>query len=185
MAIKNKYLQFSQLYLSKKKLLMTISIIVAAAENGVIGKDNQLLWRLSEDLKLFKKRTTDHAIIMGRKTFDSIGKALPNRVNIVVSRNTELKIEGCEVVNSLKKAIAKAVELSEKEEIFIIGGEKIYKLAEDLANKLYFTKVEAVLQGDAFFDIKPYSNWNLKTSIPYQKDIKNEYDFIIQEFQKP
>ena len=98
---------------------MDISIIVAVAENGVIGKDNQLLWRLSEDLKLFKKRTTNHAIIMGRKTYDSIGKPLPNRLNIVISRSKDLEIEGCLVVNSLEKAIKLAQNDSDKVEIFI------------------------------------------------------------------
>ena len=164
---------------------MDISIIVAVADKGVIGNDNQLLWRLSEDLKLFKKRTTGHAIIMGRKTFDSIGKPLPNRVNIVISRSKDLKIEGCTVVNSLEKAIDVANQQTDKNEIFIIGGEKIYTLAETIANKLYLTKVIATLEGDAFFDLKPYKNWNLVSSVSYKKDEKNEYDFDVLEMVKP
>lgn len=164
---------------------MDISIIVAVAENGVIGKDNQLLWRLSEDLKLFKKRTTGHAIIMGRKTFDSIGKPLPNRLNIVISRSKDLEIEGCTVVNSLEKAIEVASQQTDKNEVFIIGGEKIYTLAEKLATKLYLTNVNASLEGDAFFDLKPYENWTLVSSVSYQKDEKNEYDFEVLEMVKP
>ena len=164
---------------------MDISIIVAVADKGVIGNDNQLLWRLSEDLKLFKKRTTGHAIIMGRKTFDSIGKPLPNRVNIVISRSKDLKIEGCTVVNSLEKAIDVANQQTDKNEIFIIGGEKIYTLAETIANKLYLTKVIATLEGDAFFDLKPYKKWNLVSSVSYKKDEKNEYDFDVLEMVKP
>ncbi len=164
---------------------MDISIIVAVAENSVIGKDNQLLWRLSEDLKLFKKRTTGHAIIMGRKTFDSIGKPLPNRINIVISRSKDLEIDGCVVVNSLEKAIEVASHQKDKNEIFIIGGEKIYTLAEKIATKLYLTKVNVTLDGDAFFDLKPYENWILVSSVLYQKDEKNEYDFEVLEMIKP
>jgi len=163
---------------------MDISIIVAVAENGVIGKDNQLLWRLSEDLKLFKKRTTGHAIIMGRKTFDSIGKPLPNRVNIVISRSKDLEIEGCVVVNSLEKAIEVATQQTEKNEVFIIGGEKIYTLAEKHATKLYLTKVNTILEGDAFFDIKSYENWTVVSSVSYKKDEKNEFDFEVLEMVK-
>jgi dihydrofolate reductase len=164
---------------------MDISIIVAVADKGVIGNDNQLLWRLSEDLKLFKKRTTGHAIIMGRKTFDSIGKPLPNRVNIVISRSKDLEIEGCTVVNSLEKAIDVASQQTDKNEIFIIGGEKIYTLAETIANKLYLTKVIATLDGDAFFDLKPYNNWTLVSSVSYKRDEKNEYDYDVLEMVKP
>ena len=160
---------------------MDISIIVAVAKNGVIGKDNQLLWRLSEDLKLFKKRTTNHAIIMGRKTYDSIGKPLPNRLNIVISRSKDLEIEGCLVANSLEKAIEIAKNDSDKDEVFIIGGEKIYTLTENLATKLYLTKVNATLEGDAFFNLKPYENWTTVSSISYLKDEKNEYDFEVLE----
>ena len=163
---------------------MDISIIVAVAENGVIGKDNQLLWRLSEDLKLFKNRTTNHAILMGRKTYDSIGKPLPNRLNIVISRSKDLEIEGCLVVNSLEKAIKLAQNDSDKVEIFIIGGEKIYTLAENLATKLYLTKVRVNIEGDAFFNLKPYENWTLVSSDYYKKDEKNEYDFEVLEMIK-
>jgi dihydrofolate reductase len=163
---------------------MTISIIVAVANNGVIGGENTLLWRLSEDLKLFKARTTGHAIVMGRKTFDSIGKPLPNRINIVISRNAGLKIEGCYVVNSLENAIKIAQELSDQEEVFIIGGEKIYQLAVPFATKLYLTKVDLSPKGDAFFDLEPYSDWKEIEKQDFCKDEKNEADFSIMTLVK-
>jgi dihydrofolate reductase len=163
---------------------MLISIIVAVSENGAIGKNNELLWRLSEDLKIFKRRTSGHAIIMGRKTFDSIGKPLPNRLNIVISRNSALKIDGCEIANSLEKAIEIAKEKSEKDEIFIIGGEKIYNLSLNLANKVYLTKVKAKIDGDAFFDISLFEKWKIVSKIDFKNDEKNEYDFEILELEK-
>lgn len=163
---------------------MTISIIVAVSENGAIGKNNELLWRLSEDLKLFKRRTSGHAIIMGRKTFDSIGKPLPNRLNIVISRNSSLKIDGCEMANSLEKAIEIAKEKSEKDEIFIIGGEKIYNLSLNLVNKIYLTKVKTRMDADAFFDISHFEKWKIVSKIDFKNDEKNEYDFEILELEK-
>ncbi len=163
---------------------MTISIIVAVSENGAIGKNNELLWRLSEDLKFFKRRTSGHAIIMGRKTFDSIGKPLPNRLNIVISRSTDLKIDGCEIANSLEKAIEIAKNKSEKDEIFIIGGEKIYNLSVNLVNKIYLTKVKIKIDGDAFFDISLFEKWKIVSKIDFKNDEKNEYDFEILELEK-
>jgi dihydrofolate reductase len=136
---------------------MKISIIVAVSENGVIGKDNQLLWKLSADLKQFKNLTTNHAIIMGRKTYDSIGRPLPNRTNIVISRNKNLTIEGCIVVHSLSEALEKCQEINNSaSEVFIIGGEKIYDLAGVIANKIYLTLVKTKIDGDAYFDFKPF-----------------------------
>ena len=163
---------------------MTISIIVAVAKNGVIGGDNTLLWRLSEDLKLFKARTTGHAIIMGRKTFDSIGRALPNRVNIVISRNAELEIPGCHVVKNMETAIAIAKQNSDKEEIFIIGGEKIYKLAEQYATKLYLTQVDLSPSGDAYFDFTAYQDWNETARQDFHKSEVNEADFSVITYEK-
>ena len=127
---------------------MDISIIVAVAENSVIGKDNQLLWRLSEDLKLFKKRTTGHAIIMGRKTFDSIGKPLPGRTTVVVTRNKSLQIEGCIIAHSLNEAIAAC---AGDDEIFVVGGAELYAQALPLANTLYLTEIQQDIIGDAHF----------------------------------
>jgi dihydrofolate reductase len=163
---------------------MIISLIVAVAKNGVIGGENTLLWRLSEDLKLFKARTSGHAIIMGRKTFDSIGKPLPNRINIVISRNAKLSIDGCHVVDSIEKAIEKAKDLTDKEEIFIIGGEKIYQLATSLINKVYLTKVDLSPEGDAYFDLSPYADWKETAKLEFSKDEKNEADYSIITLEK-
>ena len=125
-----------------------ISIIVAMSKNSVIGLRNELPWHISEDLKNFKKITLNHSVIMGRKTYYSIGKPLKDRKNIVISRDTSLKIDGVEVVNSLEKAILKTDESSE---IFIIGGQQIYSIALPLATHMYITKVNGIFDGDAFF----------------------------------
>lgn len=128
----------------------TVSIIVAHDDNLGIGRNNQLLWHISDDLKRFKKLTLNHPIIMGRKTYESIGRPLPGRTNIVITRNKELKIEGCRITNSLDEAIKLAKE-EDNEEIFIIGGGEIYKQALPLTDKLYITKVEGNYNADVFF----------------------------------
>jgi dihydrofolate reductase len=128
----------------------TINIIVAIGKgNRAIGKDNTLLWRISDDLKRFKTLTVGHPIIMGRKTFESIGKALPNRTNIIISRNKDLTIEGVTICHSLEEAIKKAAEVDS--EIFIIGGAEIYKQALPQTNRLYLTIIDEEKEGDAFF----------------------------------
>lgn len=118
------------------------------ADNGAIGKDNRLLWHIPEDLKYFKKLTTGHAVIMGRKTFESIGKPLPNRQNIVVTKSQQaLRSEGVTFVPSLQEALQAA----QGNEIFIIGGESIYRAAMPLAHRLYITRVYASFDADTFF----------------------------------
>jgi dihydrofolate reductase len=131
-----------------------ISIIVAHSQNMAIGKANTLLWHLSDDLKRFKKLTTGHPIIMGRKTYESIGRPLPERTNIIITRDKHSKISGCLVTHSIEEAIEKAKGL-DQEEIFIIGGGEIYKQALPLAHKLYLTLVESDKEGDIFFP-----NWH-------------------------
>jgi dihydrofolate reductase len=162
---------------------MNISIIVAVSKNGAIGKDNQLLWRLSDDLKQFRKLTTGHTIIMGRKTFDSIGKALPNRINIVISRQENLQIEGCHVVDSIEKAIELAKKLEQNGEIFIIGGGNVYQQALGLANKIYLTEVHVEIDGDTHFEFNR-SEWKEISRISFEKNDKNEYDFDIIELTR-
>lgn len=124
-----------------------INIIVAVASNGVIGCHNRLIWHISEDLKRFKSLTTGHPVIMGRKTYESIGRPLPNRRNIVVSRNAELKIEGVEVVASLERAI----DMCQNDDPFVIGGGEIYRAAMPLADRLYLTSVDQSPEGDTYF----------------------------------
>ncbi|MEW5845706.1 MAG: dihydrofolate reductase [Bacteroidota bacterium] len=140
---------------------MELSIIVAIAENGVIGGGNELLWHIPEDLKRFKRITSGRSVVMGRKTFESIGKPLPNRRNIVITRNPEFRVEGIEVANSLNAAL----ELTKTEdEVFIIGGGEIYRQALPLATKLYITRVHANYDGDTYFPEIPMQQWQLVSS---------------------
>lgn len=162
---------------------MDISVLVAVAENGVIGKDNQLIWKLSDDLKLFKKRTLGHVVIMGRKTYDSIGKPLPGRTNIIISRNLHLIIEGATVASSLEEALRLANTMTD--EIFIIGGQNVYEQAAPFATKIYLTRVHAAPGGDAFFDLAPYAHWETVDSVHFERSEKNEYDFVVETRIKP
>ncbi|MFT5884769.1 MAG: dihydrofolate reductase [Arcticibacterium sp.] len=167
-----------------KETKRNISLIIAVAKNNVIGKDNTLIWRLSEDLKNFKRLTSGHSIIMGRKTYDSIGRPLPKRHNIIVTRNKRLKVLGCHVVYSLEKAYELAQELDGNDEIFVIGGANIYEQALPMVSKVYLTKVDAEPDGDAFFDLAHFEDWKIKESKSYEKDEKNEYDFEILTLER-
>lgn len=134
-----------------------ISIIVAIAENRAIGKNNELLWHISEDLKHFKNTTSGHTVIMGRKTYESLGRPLPNRRNIVISRNPSYCAEGCETATSLNEAI----KITESEsEVFVIGGGQIYAQAMDIASKIYLTIVHKNYDADTFFPEIDDNIWN-------------------------
>lgn len=135
-----------------------LSIIAAMSKNRVIGNENKLVWNIPEELKRFRELTSGHPIIMGRKTHQSIGRVLPNRVNIIISRDPDFKVEGALVVHSLQDAIEKAKNEPGSDEIFIIGGGQIYKQAIPLADRLYLTIVEGKYQGDTFFP--DYSSFN-------------------------
>jgi dihydrofolate reductase len=135
-----------------------ISIIAAIGENSELGYNNQLLWRIPGDLKFFNQKTKNHVVIMGRNTFESIGKPLPDRVNIVLSRDLNLEISDCLVADSFEKALELAEE-REKEEIFIIGGAKVYTEALAVADKLYLTLVKGKYQADVFFP--KYENFKM------------------------
>ncbi|MDM8159131.1 dihydrofolate reductase [Labilibaculum sp. K2S] len=156
---------------------MNVSIIVAVSRNQVIGKDNQLIWKLSADLKRFKALTTGNTIIMGRKTFESIGKPLPNRTSVIITRQADYVAEGCIVVNSLEQALEK---YSDQEEVFIIGGGTIYKEALAKANKIYYTKVHKDFEGDTFFPALDLKEWKSVSREDCFPDEKNEvpYSFI-------
>jgi dihydrofolate reductase len=155
---------------------MTITIIVATDQHNGIGANNQLLWHLPADLKFFKQTTTGHTIIMGRKTFDSIGKPLPNRQSMVISRQPNLKINGAQVFTALADALAAC---QNEKEVFIIGGAEIYKLALPLANKIYLTKINGVFNADVYFpDILP-NQWQETENTFYQNDDKNALDFSL------
>lgn len=134
---------------------MIISAVVAIAENNAIGKNNELLWRLPNDLKHFKQITSGHTVIMGRKTFDSVGKPLPNRRNIVITRQ-KIDIPGCEVVGSVNEALALC---AGEDEVFIVGGAEIYKLAMPQTDRIYLTIVHRQFDADAFFPQINYEEW--------------------------
>lgn len=155
---------------------MIISIIVAIGENNAIGKNNQLLWHLPADLKHFKNKTAGHTIIMGRKTFDSVGKPLPNRRNIVVTRQ-DITIPGCEVVKSIDAAIALC---KGETEVFIGGGAEIYREAMDKTDKIYLTIVHKMFEADTFFPEIDFSQWLETDHEDHQPDEKNNlaYSFI-------
>lgn len=162
---------------------MKLSIIVAISDNNVIGKDNSLLWRLSGDMQFFKKMTTGHHIIMGRKTFESMGKRLlPNRTSIVVTRNSKYKLpKGGMRASSIKDAIRK---ISNETEAFVIGGEQIYKMAIEYVDTLYITRVHHSFGGDAFFPEYDKSQWKLVSSEHHKADEKNEYDYTFETYQR-
>lgn len=131
-------------------MLPRISLIAALSDNQVIGNQGKIPWHLPDDFRRFKARTTGHVIVMGRKTYESIGRPLPHRTSIIITRDKDLEIPGCLVVGSLSEALEKARSI-EKEEIFIIGGGQIYAEALSLAERLYLTKVHAIIEGDTFF----------------------------------
>lgn len=155
-----------------------ISIIAAVGKNRELGKDNKLLWHIAEDLKHFQKLTTGHAVVMGQKTFDSIGKPLPNRLNVVLSKDPELEIDGCVVSNSINEAIKIGADYSD--EIFIIGGGSVYAQTIDKADKLYLTLVDAEFEADTFFP--DYSEF--KKIVFEKKESDENYQYKFLELEK-
>lgn len=158
-----------------------ISIIVAASENNVIGAAGDLPWRLSDDLKHFKATTLGKPIVMGRKTWDSIGRPLPGRQNIVVTRQVGLVAEGCDVVASLEDAVVAA---GDAEEIMIIGGSQIYSHALPLAARLYLTRVHAEIDGDAFFPEIDETEWRLIDDAHHEADERNQFDYSFRVYER-
>jgi len=152
---------------------MNINIVVAIAANNAIGKNNKLLWHLPKDLKHFKQLTTGHTVIMGRKTFDSVGKPLPNRRNIVVTRQN-IQIEGCEVVNSLDAALESA---KGEAEVDIVGGAEIYRQAMPLTNFIYLTIVHQDFEADTFFPEIDKNQWQEIDREDHQTDEKHAFPF--------
>jgi dihydrofolate reductase len=140
---------------------MKITIVAAIASNNVIGQKNSLPWDIPEDLKRFKQLTSGHTILMGRKTFDSIGRPLPNRTNIVMTKDTNYRKEGIEIVFDEREALNVIKDLNQ--EVFIIGGSKIYELFEPWATSLMITRVLKDFEGDAFFPDINWNNWQIKS----------------------
>lgn len=156
---------------------MIVSIIVAMGHNRVIGLNNQLPWLLPEDLKFFKATTMGKPIIMGRKTFESIGRALPGRTNIVITRNKKWKQDGVKVVHTMEKALKIAAK-GKTEEIMVIGGAQIYAEALDHAQRLYITEVDIDVEGDAFFPEKS-GHWSEVSRIAHPSEAeKPAYAFV-------
>lgn len=161
-----------------------ISLIVAMGNNRVIGKNNQLLWNIPEDMEHFKKTTTGKTVIMGRKTYESIGKPLPKRKNVVLTRDKNFVAPGCIVIHTLLEAL-KISETSQ--ETFVIGGEEIYKLFLPFAYKLYITKVDVTLDGDAFFpefEVWPQSSYGFALATERFQQRESEYKYLFTEWEK-
>jgi len=166
---------------------MKVSLIVAVANNGVIGKDNDLIWHLPKDMGFFKETTLGHHVIMGRKNFESIPerfRPLPNRTNVIITRNSDYKAEGCVVVNSVEQALEVAKQNGDKEP-FIIGGGQIYKLAleANLVDKIYLTKVHHAYDGDTFFP-ELGNDWKEVERIDCKADEKHAHAYSFLTFEK-
>jgi dihydrofolate reductase len=158
---------------------MNISLVVAAADNNIIGKDNKLLWHLPNDLKFFKNVTWGMPVIMGRKTFEALGKALPGRKNIVITRQKGWKAEGAVVVSSLDDALFLIKEMDVKEPM-VIGGGEIYRLAFEKARRIYITRVEASPEGDTSFPAIDPAKWKLVSQKNHEADDKHSYNYSFQ-----
>ncbi|WP_413513669.1 dihydrofolate reductase [Myroides odoratus] len=159
-----------------------ITLIAAVAENNVLGKDNAIIWHLPDDFKHFKTVTSHHYIVMGRKTFESFPKPLPNRTHVIITRQQDYVVpDNCVVVHSLEEAL----EYTKKEaEVFVIGGGEIYKLALPLADKLELTQIHASFDGDAFFPEFSTSDWQLEKENYHPQDEKHAYAFTFQTFTR-
>lgn len=164
---------------------MDISIVVAVAENGVIGRGGTLPWRLADDLRRFKTLTMGHTIIMGRRTWESIGRALPGRRTIVVSRQPEYRpgVDAVEVTGDLASAFVIAEERGETE-AFVVGGAEIYREALELANRLYLTRVHAAVDGDTFFPECAVEGWHQVESARHQADQRNDHAFSFEVYER-
>src|SRR5262249_55052559 len=160
---------------------MRVSIVVAAAENGAIGAGNQLLWRLPDDLKRFKALTMGKPIVMGRKTYESIGKPLPGRTNIVISRRSELTLPGCTVVNSLPAGFAAAGDVPE---IAVVGGAEIYAQALSSTDVVHLTRVHTTMSGDAWFPALDSAVWREQLIDRHPADERHAFAFSFIEAQR-
>lgn len=152
-----------------------LAFVVAAAENGVIGRDNQLIWHLPADLKHFKQLTQGHPVVMGRRTYESIGRPLPNRTNIVVTRQADWQADGCETAQSVPAALELASQLDEQ--VFVIGGAEIYRQALPAADTIYMTEVHHNFEGDVTFPELDHAVWREEARERHEADDKHAYPF--------
>lgn len=160
-----------------------INLVVARSLNGVIGQNNQLPWRLPKDLAFFKQVTMGNPILMGRKTFDSIGRALPGRRNIVLTRQSDWSVTGVETVDSIAAALGLCL-AEESVDLMVIGGEQIYRQTLPIADRLFITEVEAEISGDAFFPEFDPSEWNVVSKQVHGADEKNPYNYAFVTYEK-
>ena len=162
---------------------MSIKLICAISKNNVIGNKNQLPWNISEDLKRFKELTSENIIVMGRKTFESIGRPLPNRKNIVLSNNKNLKIDNVEVFNSANDVLNFYKTFSEKKDLFIIGGNFIYKLFLEYCDYLHITFIDKDYEGDAFFPSLDWKEWKLLDEVKSYDEVE-KVNFYFRDYVK-
>ncbi|MBD3857718.1 MAG: dihydrofolate reductase [Acidobacteria bacterium] len=162
---------------------MTVSLIVAVSSNGVIGHDGGLPWHLPADLKHFKRTTMGHHLIIGRRTWDEVGKPLPGRTMVVVTRSRRFAPEGAKVVRSVEQALEIA---AEDDEPFIGGGSQIYRiaLARDLVHRIYLTRIHAEVEGDTFFPEFDLDDWELVSEEHHEADEKNEFDYSFLLYER-
>lgn len=162
---------------------MTISLVVAAASNNAIGKDGKMPWHLPNDMKHFKNVTWGMPVVMGRKTFDSLGKALPGRKNIVITRQPGWMADNTVAVKNIEDALFVAKETDAKE-VMVIGGGEIYKALFDKAQRIYLTRVEAEPEGDTFFPVLTQGQWHLVSQKNHEADEKNAYNYSFQVWER-
>ena len=160
---------------------MALSIIVAISQNGMIGREMDLPWHISADLKRFKALTMGHHIVMGRKTYESIGRLLPGRTTVIITRQSDYQIPGTIVVNSIEQALAVA---GDDSETFIVGGSQIYNLALPLIDTLYITRVHADVEGDTRLDAIDWSDWECESSEHHSADEKNDHDYSFEIYRR-
>ncbi|MEC0228919.1 dihydrofolate reductase [Paenibacillus alba] len=159
---------------------MSISFIFAMDRNRAIGLNNTLPWHLPADLKFFKAVTLGHPILMGRKTYDSIGKPLPGRRNIILTQNPAFQAEGCEVVHSVQEA----VEAFQDQELFVIGGAEIFRLFSEVVNRMYITFIEHEFEADTYISELDLSQWSLQSSEQGERNEKNPYEYYFRIYEK-
>lgn len=167
--------------------MLCLSVIVAAAQNGVIGRNNALPWHLPKDLAYFKRVTMGKPIVMGRKTFESIGRPLPGRSNIIITRNCDFQADGVKVVTSLEEALQLAADIAlidGVEELVVIGGAQIYQAAIPRANRLYITEVHAEVQGDTYLPAVDWSQWREVARERHMAAGANPYDYSFVVYER-
>ncbi|SDN29043.1 dihydrofolate reductase [Paenibacillus sp. yr247] len=159
---------------------MSISFIFAMDRNRAIGLNNKLPWHLPGDLKFFKSVTMGHPILMGRKTYDSIGKPLPGRRNVILTQNSDFQAEGCEVIHSVHEA----VEAFRDQELFVIGGAEIFRLFTSVVDRMYITYIEHEFQADTYISEFDMSEWTLVSSEQGERNEKNPYEYYFRIYQR-